>query len=119
MKNDEAAQLVARVRNDLAAAMKQRDQAAVAALKSLLASFSNAEAVQAVHKVSEDQGIIAGAGHGVGSTEAARKQLSMHDLLTIIDTEMDELKHTIASLDASSEYQAELKKQLAVLERYR
>lgn len=80
MKDSEAAQLVARIKDDLVATMRRRDQIEVSALKSLLASFSNAEAIDAVHESVDSEGSIAGASRGVGSTEAARRRLGIRDL---------------------------------------
>lgn len=118
MQDDEAARLVAYIKNDLMAAMKRRDQVETSALKSLLASFANAEAVNVVPANPDDQGFIAAASRGVGSTEAARKQLGVRDLHAIIKAEIDELQQTIAQLDESSAYRAELQQKQAVLERY-
>jgi uncharacterized protein len=63
-----------RMRRALTAAMKARDQRAVAALRSALAAIDNAEAVEAAgegHPPGE--GRIAGAVLGVGAAEVARR----------------------------------------------
>lgn len=49
MKDTKALQLVTRIKSDLAVAMKKQNQIEISTLKSLLASFSNAEAVEAAN----------------------------------------------------------------------
>ena len=79
-----------RLRAALVPAMKARDGAAVAALRSALGAIDNAEAVQAA------PGPPAGAGHpdlagtvaGVGAAEAARRSLSEAEVEAIVRAEV-------------------------------
>ena len=80
------------MRTDLRRAMKARDAAAVAALRTALAGIDNAEAVVSSESttaaVSEH---VAGAGDGVGSTESARRVLSVDDVRSVLNTLITEL----------------------------
>jgi hypothetical protein len=76
-----ADELRAALRRDLVAAMKARDQEAVAALRTAMGAIDNREAVSAPAApapVTSEH--IAGAAAGVGSTEAARRALDADDV---------------------------------------
>lgn len=80
-----------RMRRALTAAMKARDQRAVAALRSALAAIDNAEAVEAAgegHPPGE--GRIAGAVLGVGAAEVARRTLTPAETQAIVRQEVAE-----------------------------
>lgn len=80
------------MRTDLSTAMKARDTATVNALRSALAGIDNAEAVASTEPsatpVSE---YVAAAAVGVGSTESARRVLSVDDVRSVLHTLITEL----------------------------
>jgi uncharacterized protein len=78
--------LRSRLRQDLTAAIKARDSAAVAALRSTIAAIENAESVDRAeamppHASSQH---IAGATAGVGSADVERRVLTEDDELAIV-----------------------------------
>jgi len=82
----------AKLRDGLKAALKAKDNAAVAALRSALAAIDNAEAIPADHlsnRVTGDEQ-IAGSAVGVGAGEAARRHLTEDDLRAIVEGEIRE-----------------------------
>lgn len=85
-------ELRARLRAGLTTAMKARDRDAVAALRSALAAVDNAEAVPAspVAGPPATSEYVAGTAAGLGSTEAARRQLTPDDLRAIMVVQIDE-----------------------------
>lgn len=103
MEDTLAAQLVVRVQSDLTAAMKQRNQVEVSTLKSLLASFSNAEAVEITNQA---------------DTEVPRKELEEPDLVAIIQAEINELQQAIDQLELTNSYRLELEQKKIILEKY-
>ena len=65
------------LRRDLTTALKERDRGTAAALRTALAALDNAEAVAAPTNGQAAAGAhIAGAGSGVGSTEAERRAVT-------------------------------------------
>jgi hypothetical protein len=66
------------LRRDLTAAMKEHDRSTATALRTALAALDNAEAVTvpANGKVVAAAAHVAGAGSGVGSTEAGRRSVT-------------------------------------------
>jgi hypothetical protein len=65
------------LRRDLTTALKERDRGTAAALRTALAALDNAEAVAAPTNGQAAAGPhIAGAGSGVGSTEAERRAVT-------------------------------------------
>jgi hypothetical protein len=90
---DEAA-LRARLRRALTNAMKQRDPTAVTALRTALSAIDNAEAVARPEPPSEDgSGAIAGPAHGVGRSEALRRNLTEGEILDVVVDQIDERDH--------------------------
>jgi uncharacterized protein YqeY len=88
---DSGRALRASLRLGLTAALKARDSEALAALRTAIAAIDNAEAVP----VSDDHSPttsthIAGARHGLGSTEAVRRQLSASDVRDILRAQIAE-----------------------------
>lgn len=85
--------LRARIRADLTAAMKSRDKIAVAAVRTALAAFDNAEAIP-VPPPADGPPVtseyVAGTGVGLGSTEAARRVLTLDDLHAVLRAQIDE-----------------------------
>lgn len=85
--------LRARLRADLTTAMKARDKEAVAALRSVLASFDNAEAVPVPAPATgppASSEYVAGTSVGLGSAEVARRELTLDDLRTVLRSQIDE-----------------------------
>lgn len=92
-----ARELRARLRADLTAAMKARERTAVSALRTALAAVDNAEAVRAPEgAVTATSEHVAGARQGVGSTEAARRELSAADLADLLRAQVDERREEAA-----------------------
>jgi uncharacterized protein YqeY len=78
-----------RLRRALPVALKARDAAAVAALRSTLGALDNAEAV-AAPAAPTTGGVIAGARVGIGAGEADRRTLSEEEVAAIVGTEVAE-----------------------------
>ena len=83
---DSGEALRAALRRGLTAALKKRDPDALAALRTAMAAIDNAEAVPAPAASAH----IAGAPGGIGSSEAARRQLSASELRAILRGQIDE-----------------------------
>ena len=89
----DADRLRARLRADLTTAMKARDKEAVATLRSVLAAFDNAEAVPVPAPAAGPRAsseFVAGTSVGLGSAEAARRELTLDDLHTVLRALVDE-----------------------------
>src|SRR5829696_4926900 len=82
----------ARMRRGLVAAMKARDQQAVAALRSTLARIDNAEAVDDGPALGTDQGhpAVAGSVVGVGAAEVDRRVLTPEEMAAMVRDEVTE-----------------------------
>ena len=80
-----------RLRRALTDAMKQRDRTAATALRTALSAIDNSEAV-APPEPASDVGIgpIAGAVHGVGRSEAPRRNLTEGEILAVVIDQIDE-----------------------------
>lgn len=64
------------MRHDLKAAMKARDQVAVAAIRSALSAIDNAEAVPIEHSVAENGSAeVAGSAVGLGAAPRLRRNV--------------------------------------------
>ncbi|WP_460725716.1 GatB/YqeY domain-containing protein [Nocardia heshunensis] len=94
-RSSETSPLRERLRAALPAAMKARDRAATAALRSALGAIDNAEAV-------DGSGVRAGAIEtspvGLGTAEVRRRDLTESDIEAIVRTEIDD------RLTAAKEY---------------
>ncbi|MFC5658180.1 hypothetical protein [Streptomyces nogalater] len=79
--------------------MRARDKAAVSALRGTLAALDNAEAVPvgeaALRGVALEQSPL-----GAGTTEAARRELSEHDVIDVVRAEAAERLEAAARLTA-------------------
>lgn len=115
MENPQAAELLAQIKANLVRAIKVRNGVEVSTYRSLLARISNAEAVSTSDQSAAAFGPIAGAGAGVGSTEAPRKQLTYADLQQIIRDEIEEIQAAKQGLNQSSDYAIELGQKMALL----
>jgi uncharacterized protein YqeY len=96
------------MRADLRRAMKAGDRTTVAALRSVLAAFDNAEAVDSGPNDAggaADQH-VAGATPGLGSTEGPRRSLSTEELASILMAERDQ--HREAARQAAAAARGEL-----------
>jgi len=111
----DANKLVGQIKLDMRTAMKEKDSIKLDELKSLLARITNAEAVP-LTRVERDR--IVGVTSGVGTTEIARKQLTLSETQSIIADEVRELEHALLGLDAKSEYAEILRNKLAVVQKY-
>lgn len=89
-------------------AMKDRDTAKLSILRSLSARISNAEAVPASPTTNV----------GVGSTEAARQQLTLDDIQQIITAELHEIEATLDTVDELSTYAVDLRQKAAIIQAY-
>ena len=77
-----------RLRDELRVAMKQRDKAAVAALRAALSVIDNAEAADLSDAPGVEPGLIAGGVAGLGAGEVARRQLSDRELVEMLREEV-------------------------------
>jgi hypothetical protein len=92
MADEEA--LRARLRRALTEAMKQRDRTAVTALRTALSAIDNSEAVARPEPPSDvGSGPIAGAVHGVGRSEAVRRNLTEGEIRDVVVDQIDERDH--------------------------
>ncbi len=93
----ESPSLRARLRAALPDAMKRRDRAAAAALRSALGAIDNAEAVDVAEVRA---GAVESSPVGLGAAEVRRRELTEADIERIVRAEVDE------RLTAASEYEA-------------
>ncbi|MBR8743923.1 hypothetical protein [Nocardiopsis sp. MG754419] len=88
---EDTAALRSMLRADLTTAMKARRRDSVAALRTTIAALDNAEAVPVRGAPAETTGAhIAGAEHGVGSTEARRRALTLDEALSLLRAQIEE-----------------------------
>jgi uncharacterized protein YqeY len=78
------------LRRALTAALKARDTAAVAALRSALAAIENAGAVAPTRTPAAGNGPIAGAVAGLGAAEVARRTLTSSEVRALVATEVEQ-----------------------------
>jgi hypothetical protein len=116
--------LHARLRDDLSAAMRERDRDTVRVLRTVLSAIANAEAQpvddEAIATTHLASGPIAGASRGLGATEAARRDLDEDEVRAIVRTERDE-RVTVAddlAQRGAPAAAAELMAEVTVLDRY-
>ncbi|WP_420121076.1 hypothetical protein [Nakamurella sp.] len=113
----------ARLRSGLTAAMKARDKEAVAALRTALAAIDDAEAVPVPAPAAGPAATgeyVAGTGVGLGSTEAARRELTLDDLHAVVRGQIDERVAEAATYDGLGRADAadRLRREAALLETY-
>ncbi|AYF75251.1 hypothetical protein D7D52_16790 [Nocardia yunnanensis] len=94
-RSNEGTPLRERLRAALPVAMKARDRAAAAALRSALGAIDNAEAVDGA---GARAGAIEASSVGLGTAEATRRELTEADIEGIVRTEIGE------RLSAATEY---------------
>jgi len=110
------------LRDDLKAALKSRDRAAIMALRSALAAIDNAEAVP----VGQAPGLaagnehVAGAAVGLGASEAPRRDLTAADLRSIVENEVRERDNAAEEYErlGRTEQAERLRAEAAVLRRH-
>jgi len=96
--DDAASPLHDRLRQALRPALKARDRAAVAAIRSALAAIDNAQAVEAP-PAPQARGSIAGAVIGLGAGEAPRRDLSEGAIVAIVRAEVAERRAAAAEYE--------------------
>jgi hypothetical protein len=98
MADEEA--LRARLRRALTDAMKQRDRTAATALRTALSAIDNSEAIARPEPPRHvGSGAIAAAVHGVGRSEARRRDLTEAEILDVVVGQIEERDH------AANEYE--------------
>ncbi|HKA84176.1 MAG TPA: hypothetical protein VKD21_09960 [Acidimicrobiales bacterium] len=97
--------LYTRLRQALPAALKARDQVAVAALRSAVSAIDNAQAVEAP-PAPRSGGVIAGAVTGLGAGDAARRELSEDDIAAIVSYELAERRRAAADYERAGQIDA-------------
>ncbi|MDH6136710.1 uncharacterized protein YqeY [Kitasatospora sp. MAA4] len=108
-----------RMRQALPEAMRARDKAAVSALRATLAALDNAEAVPVDE--AELRGVaLEHSPVGVGTTEAARRELSERSVVDIVRAEAAERLEVAAQLTAPAhaDRAERLRTEAAVLHRF-
>lgn len=113
--------MLARLRRDLTAAMKARDTVAVAALRSTLATIANAQALRVTAgQAPAASEHVAGTTHGLGATEAPRRELTEADIRGLVAAEVEERVDAAESLDRLGQgiRAGELRAQAEYLRRY-
>ena len=109
--------LRALLQSSLLPAMRAGDKDTVAVVRSALAAIANAEAVPVESATPLTDGPIAGAAVGLGSTEAARRELSEDEVREIVEGERQERIRAAEESEAGGlgEYAARLRTQAAAL----
>lgn len=115
-------ELRTRLRTGLREAMRARDAATVAVLRSVLGTIDNAEAVTVTDrpKASAHGEYVANAAIGVGATEAERRELGEADVVAILRHEVDERRRAAQEYVAAGQPAAaeSLEAEAAVLAGY-
>lgn len=83
------------LRAALRAALRDRQQDAVAALRETLAAIDNAEAADPSAAPPVQHGVIAGGVPGLGAGEVPRRCLSAEEVTAIVDHEIDERRRAV------------------------
>ena len=98
-------------------AMRAGDADTVAVVRSALAAIANAEAVPAPSITPADEGPVAGAVTGVGSTEAPRRELTADEVREVVEHERQDRVQAAEESEAGGlgEYAARLRTQAAIL----
>ena len=112
-----------RLRDDLTAAMRERDRDAVRVLRTVLSAIANAEAQPDLDQTPmslRSDGAIAGAADGVGAADVPRRELDARELRAIIEGERDERLASAGELVAHGALDAAavLRVEAALLDRY-
>lgn len=118
MNTMSAATLMTRLQHDMRQALKDRNRLDLEELRSLLARISSAEAIAPSDDGVQNETPIAGAVVGVGNSEAARKLLTLDDLLAVLQAEHDEIMLTISQVGPDTAYGKDLQAKATVVERY-
>jgi hypothetical protein len=94
-----------RLRDGLPPAIKARDAAALAALRSALAAIDNAEAVDPLPGPSPDAGHthLAGTVAGLGAAEAGRRSLQEAQVERIVQAEVDERREAARAYERAGQ----------------
>ena len=95
----EADELRERLRGGLRVAMRQRDRAAVAAIRAALGAIDNAEAADLSRAPATEPGHIAGGVSGLGAGEVARRQLADGELVEILEDEVARWESTASECE--------------------
>ncbi|GAA4368250.1 hypothetical protein [Nocardioides caricicola] len=113
----------ARVREDLAAALRARDKDTARVLRTVLSAIANAEAQPDVDDTPlslRSEGAIAGAVSGLGAADVARRELDPDAVRAVVAGERDERLTAADDLDArgAGDAAGALRAEAALLERY-
>lgn len=111
------------MRDDLTAALRERDRDTARVLRSALSAIANAEAQPAPEGGPlslQGDGPIAGASSGLGSADVARRELTAEDVRAVVLSERDDCLASAADLDArgATDAAAALRTDAAALGRY-
>jgi uncharacterized protein YqeY len=118
-----AADLPDRLRQDLTAAMRERQRESVRVLRTALSAIANAEAQPNPDETptsTRSSGPIAGAADGLGAAEVARRELDPSEIRAIVQAERDERLTAADGLAARGALDAAdaLRAEAALLDRY-
>jgi hypothetical protein len=108
------------LRSALSAAMKNKDRVAVNAIRSVLASIDNAEAVDESLAPAIEPGRIAGGVSGLARGEVPRRAITEQDAREIVQKAVAERRATAAQCDALKRHREadRLRAEIAVLSRF-
>lgn len=108
----------ASMRTALKAAMRERDKLAVSALRSGLSAIDNAEAVPTEAVTHGDDSPIAGASVGLGATEAARRELTLEDVRSLLRAEIEERQQAAIEIESAGhrDRAEDLRREVTVLQ---
>ena len=111
------------LREDLTVAMRERDRETARVLRTVLAAIGNAEAQPPVDQTPislRSDGPIAGAAHGVGAAEVARRDLDEQAIRDLVEGERNERLASAEDLERRGVLAAadDLRRQAALLGRY-
>jgi len=101
--NTPVEKIQAHLRTALRTAMKSRDKAAVAGVRSAMAALANAEAIDV--DPASATGAIEQSPVGVGSTEAARRVLTDADVRSTLEVELTEREQAAGDYAARGDHE--------------
>ena len=112
-----------RLRDDLKAAMRDRDRDAVRVLRTVLAAIDNAGAQphpEAPYSTVPASSTVAKAAHGLGAAEVDRRELDTHQVRGTVEAERDERLSAAHDLAARGAHDAAttLRAEAELLQRY-